>query len=118
LKDPVALFQSPHKGALLETFVFNELATLCDEQYFYTLSYFRTLEGQEVDFVVSNGEKHLLIECKSQLPSTQESFKGIEYFRKSYPQAQAWILYPGEELKYLGNNIYGVPLSFLALRFD
>ncbi len=117
LKDVSALQNSPHKGALLETFVFNKLAALCDEEYFYTLSYFRTLEGQEVDFVVSHGDQHILIECKSQIPSSQGAFKGIEYFRKTHPDSQAWIVYPGDEIKFLGPNTYGVPLSFLGLRF-
>ncbi len=117
LPDLAALQASPHKGALLETFICHELMALCNEGDFYSLSYFRTADGHEVDFVVSHGDRHLLIECKSQLSTSLSDLKGITYFRKTHPESIAWIMYPGEEIKYLAPNTYAIPLSFLALRF-
>jgi hypothetical protein len=52
------------------------------------LRYFRDTDGREVDFVIVEGRKPLLIvECKWGDSSVD---RGIRYLKARFPQAEAW----------------------------
>lgn len=52
------------------------------------LRYFRDSDGREVDFVISERNKPvMLVECKL---SDADADKGIKYLHEKFPQADAW----------------------------
>lgn len=54
------------------------------------LRYFRDLEGREVDFVVTDGQRpRLLVECKW---DDADADGGLRYFKARFPEAEAWQL--------------------------
>lgn len=56
---------SPAVGALFETLVLQEIVKIRDAHALsWEISHFRTKEGQEIDFIVSAGNKRLAIEAK------------------------------------------------------
>ena len=55
------------------------------------LSYFRDIDGREVDFVVTEDRKpFLLIECKW---ADDEVSKSLRYLRNKFPAAEAWQIH-------------------------
>lgn len=65
------------------------------------LRYFRDLEGREVDFVVVDGRKPLLlVECKW---DDTEIDKGLRYLKNRFPDAAAW------QLSAIGSKDYQTP---------
>lgn len=55
------------------------------------LAYFRDVEGKEVDFVVVEGKKPLvMVECKW---GDDALSKSLQYLRNKFPQSEAWQLH-------------------------
>lgn len=84
-------------GAALETLVFQELRAhihyhdLDDEIYFW-----RTVAGQEVDFVLYGPKGIIAIEVKRSARVTDEMLGGLRMFMKEYPMARAYFLTAGD----------------------
>lgn len=55
--------------------------------------YYWREKNNEVDFVLKNGQRLVALEVKSS--SFEPSHKGLEQFRKSWPEAKTWIVGPG-----------------------
>ena len=57
---------SPQAGALFENIILQELLRNSDNhQLNWRISFFRTRDGEEIDFVVENGaQQEVLVECK------------------------------------------------------
>jgi predicted AAA+ superfamily ATPase len=82
--DPAARFENLVASHLLKWTHFREDT----EGYRTELRYFRDIEGREVDFVVTeNGRPVLLVECKS---SDREISPSLRYLKARYPAAGAW----------------------------
>ena len=65
------------------------------------LRYFRDIDGREVDFVVVEARRPLLlVECKW---SDVEPDRGLRYFRARFPEAKAW------QLSAVGTKDYQTP---------
>ena len=65
------------------------------------LRYFRDIDGREVDFVVVEGRRPvLLVECKW---SDVEPDRGLRYFKARFPEADAW------QLSAVGTKDYRTP---------
>ena len=65
------------------------------------LRYFRDIDGREVDFVVVEGRRPLLlVECKW---SDAEPDRGLRYFKARFPEADAW------QLSAVGTKDYRTP---------
>ncbi len=98
-------------GFALETLVFQEVLAL--NSYLrlqYSLHFWRTAKGEEVDFVLY-GEKGLIaIEVKSSDRLRETDFVGLELFGSDYPVARRYLLYAGEK-SYLRNGIQVMPLK-------
>ncbi|MGK5083045.1 AAA family ATPase [Bdellovibrionota bacterium FG-1] len=85
-------------GAALETLVFQELRALNDYlQLGYTLSFWRTAEHLEVDFIVYGERGFLAIEVKRSNRIRDEDLKGLRLFGNDYPTANRILLYGGKE---------------------
>lgn len=112
---------SEQRGAVYETFVLSELvkATSYANQP-VDLSFYRTNDGREVDFILDNGRALVLIEVKAAYSVTDSDFKHIRHFISQHPDkvARALVFYAGEHLlpmgKHQGVELWAVPLAYIA----
>jgi uncharacterized protein len=83
-------------GAALETLVLQHLRATNDYRSLgYSVHYWRTSSGDEVDFVLY-GERGLrAFEVKSSDRLREEDFRGLHRLLGNYPQARGYLLYPG-----------------------
>lgn len=83
LKDFSALGERTDKGAILEGFVFLRLHTLLAPNV--EIRFWRTKDGDEMDFVLLKDRKPLPIEVKSSLSNPKVS-RGLRRFLLRYPE--------------------------------
>ncbi|HKL85738.1 MAG TPA: ATP-binding protein [Treponemataceae bacterium] len=97
-------------GILNEQFVYWELRKNLDIRY--TIYFWRTSDGKEVDFVLEKDRQYMPIEVKSSWPAGKIP-PGIIQFFSYYPETmQATVLYDGKEMtvKYENRTINFLPL--------
>lgn len=83
-------------GAALETLVLQELrATNDNERLGFELSYWRTRDGKEVDFVLYGKRGLVAIEVKRSGHFREPDLDALRLFRADYPAARAVLLYGG-----------------------
>lgn len=91
-------------GAALENlFLQNYLATVANEVDKFEISYFRTVAGSEVDFVIHGKNRLLAIEIKNSHRYNSSWLRGLKQFGKDYPEAKLLLLYTGRERMYVEN---------------
>jgi uncharacterized protein len=91
-------------GAALEGLVAQHLRAWCD----YTsggnrLYFWRTKGGLEVDFVVYGARGIQAIEVKRSRDVRSNDLKGLRTFQEDYPEAEARLLYMGDEALQIGD---------------
>lgn len=103
-------------GALLESFVGNELRRLLTwHDRIVRMSHFRTKHGKEVDFVLSDQRGKLVgLEVKAGRAVNPKDFSGLEKLKELTGDnfKRGIILYSGTEVFKRG-DFYAVPLSVL-----
>ena len=111
----VEQFESSHyKGAISETFVFNELSkhlgfTSIDTQIFH----YRTNDKKEIDFILKRNNKIIAIEVKSSSKISKDDFKHIkEYQTKSKEDILGVVFYMGENVLYIDDNCIAIPFGY------
>ncbi len=83
-------------GPALETLVLGHLRAMNDYlRLGYTISYWRTSTGEEVDFVLYGKRGFHAIEVKSSSRIKSGDLDGLALFREEYPMAKTWLLYGG-----------------------
>ncbi|MFM9971710.1 MAG: DUF4143 domain-containing protein, partial [Burkholderiales bacterium] len=95
---PKGPLDSPEEagGIALETLVFQQLRAINDyAELGYSLHYWRTVLGEEVDFVLYGDRGICAFEVKSSSRLRDEDFRGLIRFREDYPAARCYLLYPG-----------------------
>lgn len=101
-------------GKLIETFVFNQLATLVDIDS-YNLYHYRDREKREVDFIVENNNGDILaIEVKSGSKVTKDNFKHLKWFKANVAKDEDFtgiVLYTGKEAVRFGEKMWVVPIN-------
>ena len=104
--------QQEPSGAHLENLILHDLLAWKDSQFQKAgIYYWRTIGGEEVDFVIESNERVLPIEVKaSKRPHIGDSAK-LRIFLKEYEDlAQAGVLlHTGNETKWLTPNVLSVP---------
>lgn len=83
-------------GAALETLFLQEFKAIND--YFslgYEVSYWRTTSQIEVDFVLYGKHGFHAFEIKRKQNLAKQDFKGLQAFKKDYPEATCHLLYGG-----------------------
>lgn len=70
-----------------------------------TLYYWRTINGLEVDFIVYGEDGLYAIEVKNARSIYPVDLKGLEAFKKDYPEAQCTLLYRGNERLQKGDVV-------------
>lgn len=84
-------------GAALETLVFQEVRAMNEyHRLGYTIFFWRTASGQEVDLVLYGPKGIIAIEVKRSARVTDEMLKGLNAFLKEYPTSRAYFLTGGD----------------------
>lgn len=84
-------------GAALETLVFQEVRAMNEyHRLGYTIFFWRTASGHEVDLVLYGPKGIIAIEVKRSARVTDEMLKGLNAFLKEYPAARAYFLTGGD----------------------
>lgn len=103
-------------GKLIETFLFNEIATLIDTSNGkYRLYHYRDREKREIDFLLERSDKALLgIEIKAGSAISESDFKHLKWFRDNIAKDipfKGIVLYTGTESGSMGKQLYAAPIS-------
>ena len=114
---PGAVEQRTVFGALLETFVFGELARLStfhpDPPAIYHL---RTLRGEAVDFILESHDRRIVaIEVKASASVNYDWFSTMRMLRDATGSAfvQGIVLYTGKEVRRFDDRMIAAPVSSL-----
>jgi predicted AAA+ superfamily ATPase len=105
----------PMRGALLETFVYQNLAGILDAHLPQARLEYWSLQGRhEVDFVVSLGPRSVAIEVKAAARIGDRDLAGLKALKAKTPGVRAGIVaYNGTEALRLGEDLYAIPLGLL-----
>ena len=112
------LLDSQKTGKLIETLVYNEIATHVSCHDEHQLYHYRDREKREIDLIVENDEGALLgIEVKAGSTLKKEHFKHLSWFQENLvKEGQLFvgiILYTGEKVVPFGENLWAVPMGCL-----
>lgn len=104
------------EGAAIEGLVGQHLYAWCDMQVTpYTLKFWRTRSGLEVDFVVYGPHAFFGIEVKNTERISSDDFKGLRAFQQEYPEAQVVMVYRGKK-RLVIENILCIPCEEFLLQ--
>ena len=121
ITSPAELHESNNRGAVYETFVLSELVkanTYAAQPV--DLSFYRTSDGKEIDFVLDNGKGLVLLEVKAAHSVTPTDFRHMRHFIEQNPGrvVQGMVLYAGERALPFGEcdgvELWAVPLGMMA----
>jgi uncharacterized protein len=103
----------PMKGALLETYVAQNLAAILDSEWPGAgLSYWHVQGRHEVDFVIEEGRETLAVEVKAAARWNDRDLAGLKAFLDKTPHCRLAILaYSGSETIRLGDRLWALPLT-------
>lgn len=110
---------SDRAGKLIETFVFNEIASQIDaNNNEYSLYHYRDREQHEIDFLVERQTDLALlgIEVKAGSAFSQNDFKHLKWFKENIAKDKTFIgivLYTGNILGAIEDGLWAVPFSAL-----
>ena len=109
------LLKSREWGGMLECFVYFHLRELTNLMIpCPRIHYWRTRQGEEVDFVLEQGRHLVAIEVKGTQKVTYRDTIALQTFLSQYPNAKSGIiLYAGREVVKFGDKIVALPLSVL-----
>ncbi len=102
------------QGQLLETWVYQQLISLCDASSVRTeVFFFRTYTGEKVDFILERKNKLIPIEVKSSKTLTKRDWMGIVEFANAKKSSVkiGIILYHGDDIIPVSANVYAIPFS-------
>ncbi len=103
-------------GAALETLVLQSLRAINDyQQLDYTISYWRTSNGIEVDFILYGKHGMHAIEIKNTSKITNKMLRSLKAFKQDYPPASCYLIYCGEHVEY-HDDITVLPLEIALAR--
>ena len=91
-------------GATLETLIFQEIIAINHYfQYEYSINFWRTSAGAEVDFVLYGPHGLIAIEVKNSAKIHTRDFKSLKLFQEDYPMAKLFLLNRGSRKEYFDN---------------
>ena len=89
------------RGAALETLFLQQLRAVNEyADLGYSLHYWRTAAGDEVDFVLYGGRGLVAFEVKMTQTARPEDLRGLRRFRDSYPRAKTFFVYTGSRRRH------------------
>lgn len=89
------------EGIALETLILQDIMALNDAlDLGYSIHYWRTADGREVDFVLYGPRGLLALEIKRSARVQQTMLRGLKAFLADYPTAKTAVLYTGRRRLY------------------
>lgn len=90
-------------GNALETLVLQELKAVNEYyDYRYSIYFWRTSNGTEVDFILYGENGLIAMEVKSKEKITRKDLRGLQAFQTDYPEASLFLLHTGARREYHG----------------
>lgn len=108
------LESSQYRGALFETFVYNELIKHISFASNPTqLFHYRTNDKKEIDFIIKQNDKIVAIEVKSASRVDKSDFRHIIDFQNSCKSNVVGVVfYTGENVLWMSESCVAVPFGF------
>lgn len=102
-------------SALVETTVLHHLRAWADLQTpKANVYYWRTVSGNEVDFVVEMGRKLVAIEVKATEKPKHSHAEQLKVFMQEYPECVASaLIHLGDDVTQLDERVFSIPLKML-----
>jgi predicted AAA+ superfamily ATPase len=115
VNDLAASVEEPLRGALYETYVYQNLSGILAARFPRHELGFWSVQGRyEVDFVISRGRDVVAVEVKAGSRFRNRDLSGLQAFVSKTPRVRAAVLaYNGTETVKLGEKTYAVPMSTL-----
>lgn len=108
------LLTSPMVGAAFENLVFTEILKTRDHHLkLWELSYFRTKDGEEIDFVVSSGQRRVLLESKFAVQNARALTPSPLARKVLGEETPIHLVTFGGDQRLLSGKSYQVPLQNL-----
>jgi predicted AAA+ superfamily ATPase len=103
-------------GSFFESFIYHHLRVMAQLMNPPArLFHWRTLGGQEVDFILEHGRKLLAIEVKQTSRPGYGETKGLQAFLADHPEANGGLLvHGGSEIRRLGERILAIPWTMVT----
>jgi len=103
------------KGALLETYIAQNLAAIIEACWPQARLYFWGIQGrQEVDFIIVSGRESMAVEVKAGSRWENKDLSGLRAFLKTSPDCRAAVLaYNGTSPVKLDDRLWAIPLGLL-----
>jgi len=105
----------PLYGAILETYVAQNLLSILSARWQNASLYFWAVQGRhEVDFVIEAGQFCIALEIKSAARWQEKDLAGLRAFLAATPHCKAAILcHNGENAVQLGQKLWALPISLM-----
>jgi predicted AAA+ superfamily ATPase len=101
-------------GNLMETWLFSELRKSLVYNPLAEIFFYRDHRGIEVDFLITQGNKAIGIECKSSSSITMKDCKNLNFVKEEFKDNfLGIILYRGKEVIKMDSNIVAIPFEGL-----
>ena len=117
INSPREILHHPSLGALVETYLMNEIIKLVQEsQKNMGIYHFRTQRGAEVDCVIEHDGKVYLIEIKTSSKPTKKHLSGFKSFIECFPHervAGKLILCAVEQPLFLSDDCLALPWWYM-----
>jgi len=105
---------SRYKGALVETFVFNELLKHCGFTMEDTKIYhYLTNDKKEIDFILEQNNRVIAVEVKSSSKVGKDDFRHIiDYQKKSSKDIFGIVFYMGNNVLHINEKCVALPMGY------
>jgi len=115
IRDARTLRRDPRRGAIFETYVVQNLRSVCAAHWPRAELAFWNVQGRhEVDLVVGEPEACLAVEIKAASGWRNEDLAGLNSFLRHTPQCRVGILaYNGTKPEQIHSRLWAVPLGLL-----
>jgi predicted AAA+ superfamily ATPase len=109
------LTDDPLKGAIVETYVAQNIVGIIDSAWPQANLYFWNIQGRhEVDFIIESGDSCIAVEVKASERWDKGDLAGLKTFTAATPHCKAGILaYNGTTPVSLGGKLWAIPLAML-----
>lgn len=114
--EELVFYDSDTCGKLIETWVYQQLASLAELDFGYEIYQYRDSNKREIDFIVKNADGDLIgIEVKAGAVGIDD-FKHLKWFANNLAKTKfiGIVLYSGKDVLSFGKSLYAIPLSYLG----
>lgn len=116
VEDLGATTEEPMRGALLETYLAQNLASIVEAHWREARLHYWCVQGRyEVDFVIESGRDCLALELKAATRWSGADVEGLEEFLRRTPRCRAAVLvHNGTEAVRLQERLWALPLALVV----